>query len=815
MGADKRQLDDYHYEQYWLSKLFTAEYEQPLASPMLESLCQRLAIDHIAIYSHNEVDWPVNRLLLASHPQASTDAPPVQWHQDKLQALLAGLQQGETLACESDVTLADYHCAALLALPIGKQPSILHWAMLVSAGERPWTEPERELSQRLLCLINKILPLDAQLAGQQKQWLQGYVIEQGDLGYFLLDAADRVTAFKGNIAAGDIELPESLAQFIDQLHPDDQAAVEKSFQDCRRETGSYYESCRILLNNEWCWLQLHINTVNAESSGEHGDIIAVFTDVTQYMEQQFLLKDSWDRAEAANIAKSDFLARMSHEIRTPMNAVIGMAHLLAGTELTPRQEDYLAGISGSATDLLRIINDILDFSKIEADKLEIEQHDFNLDDLIDNMAAIFNVNLKDNPVEIIYDIEDELPRNLNGDGERLRQVLINLISNALKFTHRGHVILEARQLRGDKETLFVQFRVVDTGIGMSEEQLQQLFKPFEQADGSTSRKFGGTGLGLSISKRLVELMGGEISVDSAQSAGTSFTFYLPFGYGVLDRPVSEVAKDKIENMHALIVDDDEVSREVLARTVSSFGMQTTVAIDGKEAVNKVFATKNQPHHYDVIFMDYRMPELDGVTAAKLIKTDKELAYAPTVVMVSGVEYQLVDDVDSGAVDMFLTKPVSRSRIFDTLAELFGKGEVEVKKSLSGVQPCYKKLQGVKVLLVEDNVVNQKVAEGILKKQGVQVTIANHGVEALELLANLSREAVDMIFMDMEMPEMNGFDTTRAIRAEQKWADVPIIAMTAHAIKGDRERCLSAGMDGYVSKPISPQFLYQTILEVLQ
>ena len=820
-------LDDQQFEQLWLARMLESNNDQLLAEELVFALCLRLKLDAIALYSYDENQQYFEQKVLAIKNGLRFSDLADSYSGDKTPWLTQQLMARQIVACEnvsnlSSISSSDYEqlgrwgIQSLLSIPIYHQGVFELHALLIMGGEvRTWHEDEQRIAQRMIKLVNRLLQsaCKSQQVSQVELLLRS-VVDLSDTGYWLWEGDKNITAFRGRVAGGEIKEIQCLDDLIKQTHPDDQEVLTTNIKDCKEKGGSYFESFRIRMVDEWCWLEMHMSALNRNAKGEVNQIIGVFIDVSRFMEQQFLLKDAWDNAEAANLAKSEFLARMSHEIRTPMNAIIGMSHLMEGTQLTPRQDEYLSAISGSATDLLRIINDILDFSKIEANKLEIDHHDFNLDHMIDNMSSLFNVSLKDNPVEIIYDIEDKLPRNLKGDGERLRQVLLNLISNALKFTHRGHVILEARTLRSDTEQIFVKFRVIDTGIGMSNEQVELLFKPFSQADGSTSRRYGGTGLGLSISKRLIELMDGEISVESIKNVGTVFSFYLPFKFGVLDKPVSEVGKEAIEKMRALIVDDDEVSREVLSRTVASLGLHTTVAVNGKEAVNKVFSTKTKVQKYDVIFMDYRMPELDGVTAAKLIKSDKELPYAPTVVMVSGCDYHTVEDVDSGAVDMFLNKPVSRSRLFDTLAELFGKGEVEVGQAVNTYGLSLERLRGINVLLVEDNIVNQKVAEGILKKQGVTVVIANHGLEALDVINRSESQDIDVIFMDMEMPELNGYETTKEIRQLKEWNNVPIIAMTAHAIKGDRERCLSAGMDGYVSKPISPKFLYQTVLELI-
>ena len=741
--------------------------------------------------------------------------------------LLSGGTVDSSLPIESAAQAKDHQTflslstGSYLLLPIMQQGRLFGFmASTVRHEGRLWQPNERELARGISKLVYRYQRgLHHALKEHLSAELLDTILDVSGTGYWIWERSEGIVELSHGLEGISGGASVSMNTLFEMIHVEDRDDAKRLFEHCLRYGGEH-SGCHRSLSPEdqrWHWYQSQFRAVTNTAEGGASRIICAYSDVTKFLEQQNLLEDAWSQANSANMAKSEFLARMSHEIRTPMNAVIGMAHLMDGTTLTPRQQDYLDSISGSAQDLMRIINDILDFSKIEAGKLDIDEHDFQLDRVIDQMAAIFSVHNRSRAVEIIYDIEDSLPRNLRGDGERLKQVLINLISNAIKFTEEGHVILRARQLEANEQRMILQFQVIDTGIGMSAPQLQKLFLPFNQADGSTTRKYGGSGLGLSICKRLVELMGGDISAESEAGKGSVFSFSLPLRFGVLDKPVSQISPEDLGSMRALIVDDNAQARHIISRTVASLGLTTGEADNGKAAVNMVFDTREAPdQYYDVIFMDYRMPELDGITAAQLIKQEKNLPYSPTVIMVSAADLGDIESEGVAAVDAFLHKPISRSRVFDTLAELFGKGKVDVQPESLLEEPCDpEQLAGVNVLLVEDNIVNQKVAMGILSKQSVNVEVANHGGEALAYLDHCARADVDVILMDMEMPEMDGFTATREIRERDEWAGVPIVAMTAHAIKGDRERCLNAGMDGYISKPISPGLLYQALLDILK
>ncbi|CAK0780079.1 two-component system, sensor histidine kinase and response regulator [Azospirillaceae bacterium] len=536
------------------------------------------------------------------------------------------------------------------------------------------------------------------------------------------------------------------------------------------------------------------------------------------MARETELEEARRRAEDATRSKSMFLANMSHEIRTPMNAIIGLAHLCLKTELTQRQKDYISKIHNAGTSLLGIINDILDFSKIEAGKLSIERVPFSLDDVLNNVTTLVGQKAHDKGLEFLIRLDRDVPHDLIGDPLRVGQVLTNLINNAIKFTEKGHIQVLIRILEQNDSQIHLAFEVQDTGIGMTPEQTSKLFQAFTQADGSTTRKFGGTGLGLTISRRLIEMMNGRIWVESQPDAGSVFYFTTWFD---LDKAAGRRSSVPVvlDGLPVLVVDDNPAAREILTEALESLHLHVEAVGSGREALATIAARNGaQPTTtetpFQCVFMDWRMPGLDGVSAARAIRQDLALSHQPKVIMVTafGVE-EVRDHAETAGIDAFLVKPVNRSTLFDTLLTLFSPRDSERDSDAlhtGALHPVYD-LSGVRILLVEDNEINQQIAVELLESIGAGVVVAVNGQDAVDrVIRSSSPPPFDIVLMDMQMPIMDGHEATIRIRAESRFNDLPIIAMTAHAMIEERERCLREGMNDHITKPIDPDVLFRTV-----
>ncbi len=592
----------------------------------------------------------------------------------------------------------------------------------------------------------------------------------------------------------DIFPPEIAARFVEN----DVRVRRTKAAYSAEETALVQGEERVFLSNKFPLLA---------SDGSLAGTAGVSTDITELKKMESDLLQAKEAAEAATQAKSSFLANMSHEIRTPMNAIIGLSHLALKTKLQPKQRDYVSKIHNAGTSLLGIINDILDFSKIEAGKLSLEEIPFGLDEVIASVSTLTAGRAHEKGLELLVSVAPDVPDRLRGDPLRLGQVLTNLVNNAVKFTEHGEVRVHVEVLEATGEKVQLRFSVHDTGIGMTREQSAKLFQAFTQADMSTTRKHGGTGLGLTISRRLSELMGGRIWVESEAGKGSTFAFTAWLGVAE-HAGTGRRLPAELPGLRVLVADDNAAAREILGDALQKVVANVDMVASGEEAVAAV-KQHQASDRYDLVFMDWRMKGIDGLQATRAIRDDVSIRRKPAVVMVTAFGREEVrDEADALGIQAFLVKPVTRSMLVDTLVTIFAPQAQEAADA-AAAEVGGNRLAGVRLLLAEDNPINQQIAIELLEGVGARLRVANNGREAVEALRE-DPAGFDLVLMDLQMPELDGYQATAMIREEARFASLPILAMTAHATVEERQRCLDAGMDDHIAKPIDPAVLFDTV-----
>ncbi|MBV7536607.1 response regulator [Duganella sp. sic0402] len=600
------------------------------------------------------------------------------------------------------------------------------------------------------------------------------------------------------------------------IHPEDLPVIAAARQRALADGSEFRCDCR-LRRHDGVWRIFDNHALSQRD--ENGQIVSWVgssTDSTELRTAHDALLQAKEAADKAGRAKSDFVANMSHEIRSPMNAVLGMLQLLRQTSMTGRQQDYVDKAHAAASALLGLLNDVLDFSKVEAGKLALDPHPFRLDKLWRDLAVILSANVGSKNIEVLFRVDPALPAMVVGDALRLQQILLNLAGNAIKFTERGEVVVSAQLVAQTDSTLSVAFAIRDTGIGIAPEQCEHIFDGFSQAEASTARRFGGTGLGLAISQRLVRMMGGTLRVVSEVGQGSVFDFAVDFGVSaeqpdVVPATALPVPDELMRGLSCLVVDDNPVARTVLREMASAFGWRVDVAADGYEALDAISAQLNRRKAYDVVFIDWRMPSMDGWETSRRIRQLAPEGKTPLIVMVTAHDREMLAQRQqeiTPVLDGFVVKPVTASMLFDAVAD----ARLDNRKPLeTALAPSLRRLAGWRLLLVDDNPANQQVASELLSNEGAQVEVASSGHMALGVVSRPG-PLPDLVLMDIQMPEMDGYQATQAMQDKLGKSAPPIVAMTANAMAADRIAALDAGMVDHIGKPFDLDQLIEVILK---
>jgi two-component system sensor histidine kinase/response regulator len=623
----------------------------------------------------------------------------------------------------------------------------------------------------------------------------------------ILDANDAFLSIVGyrpeELAAGHLRW--------DKLTPPDYRAADERAIEQLKDTGTCQPYEKEYFHKAGYCVPVLLGVTMLERGGSES--ICFVVDITQQKQTELELKAAKEAADAASQAKSQFLANMSHEVRTPMNAIIGITELVLNTPLAPKQAEYLRMVMQSAESLLGVINDVLDFSKVESGRVELEHLPFRLRDSVGDAVKSLALRSHDKGLELALDIAHDVPDSLIGDTGRLRQIVINLVGNAIKFTPQGEVVVGVTAKERHDHQVDLQFCVKDTGIGIASEKLEKVFEAFEQADASTTRHYGGTGLGLAIVRRLVELMGGRTWVESAVGRGSCF--YFTVCLEICDEPPPERALPKrgaLRGTRALVVDDNATNRRIVEEVLANWDVQPTACASAPEALQQLRTAFRNGTPFELLLSDVNMPGMDGFALLEQVRRDPSVASIVAILLTSGDRTEDAARCRQLGVNQRLTKPIKQSELYDAILDSLGI-EPQPKEAEAAASAALPATRPLRVLLAEDSIVNQRLAVGLLERHGHRVTIANNGREALDLAAG---DNFDVILMDVQMPELDGLEAARLIREREKQTarHVPIVAMTAHALKGDRQRCLDAGMDEYVAKPVRERQLLTALRTVL-
>jgi PAS domain S-box-containing protein len=660
--------------------------------------------------------------------------------------------------------------------------TVLGLAIITSLVDRRYSAQASQLAtteQRYRLLFER------SLAGVYRTTLEGRILDCNDACARVLGYSSR-DELLGSTMVSAYAAPDDLAQFISRVQ--------------NEHSVSNYERRLLRRDGTPVWVLENANLTKVDGVES---IEGTLFDITERKRAEEELQNAKETAEAASRAKSEFLANMSHEIRTPMNGIIGMTELTLETDLTTEQREYLGMVKTSADSLLTVINDILDFSKIEAGKLDLDTTAFNLRDMLEETARSFAVSAGTKGLELICDIRPDVPFDVVGDPIRLRQVIVNLLGNAIKFTDRGEVVLHVEVQEKSDQGLSLHFAIQDSGIGISKDKQQVIFEAFSQADTSSRRKYGGTGLGLTISSRLTQMMGGRIWVESEPGQGSTFHFTSLFQLPQQANPKERENQLTLQGIHVLVVDDNPTNRRILERTLLQWEMRPTVVDSGWTALSALKRAKEQNDPITLLLLDAQMPGMDGFTFASRLYEDPSLTSATVMMLTSAGQRGDAARCREVGISAYLTKPVRQVELREAILKVLGMQKQRAEDSKLITRHSLRETRRqLRILLAEDNAINREVAVRLLGKRGHVVIVTENGKEAVAAL-DASPDHFDVVLMDVQMPEMDGFEATAAIREKEKSTGkhMPIIAMTAHAMKGDRERCLAAGMDAYVSKPV--------------